>query len=366
MTARVKALVEFHETINFGSRENLRLQQEKARSGYAALTGSEVTELASESIAQIEKGSNRFETALCCLACFRPGSLAAFHQKLVERRVLYPGVIFHGAGPETAEQIIDVCEQEDCHNHALIALAWIGDEIVQAAFARWRKKPPAWKRKLFVPPHQYAEEAGWELTDKGERHDLFHRVAYPLVRPNGASGVNKSARIGVPVEETCRWCKRELVGLLDFTAIEDVLPNQGIGPVRVVTCQACGCVSTLFMKYGSGGEAKWHSKNKKPSYLQTDAEWDAFPESPLVMTKQTRHFMEAANWSMLPGIAFSQVGGLPTWIQDAEYPACPDCSQKMPFVGQISNEDFMEYGEGIYYAFRCPQCNVTATCYQQT
>jgi hypothetical protein len=38
----------------------------------------------------------------------------------------------------------------------------------------------------------------------------------------------------------------------------------------------------------------------------------------------------------------------------------------MPVVGQISNEDFMEYGEGIYYAFRCPRCNVTATCYQQT
>jgi hypothetical protein len=105
----------------------------------------------------------------------------------------------------------------------------------------------------------------------------------------------------------------------------------------------------------------------KPSYLPSDSsEWDAFPESPLVLTKRTRHFLEGAKWSILPGVAFSQVGGLPTWIQDAEYPTCPDCSQKMPFIGQISNEDFMEYGEGIYYAFRCPQCNVSATCYQQT
>ncbi len=38
----------------------------------------------------------------------------------------------------------------------------------------------------------------------------------------------------------------------------------------------------------------------------------------------------------------------------------------MPFIGQISNEDFMDYGEGIYYAFHCADCDVTATRYQQT
>lgn len=87
---------------------------------------------------------------------------------------------------------------------------------------------------------------------------------------------------------------------------------------------------------------------------------------PLVLSGESRHYLETANWSTLPGVAFSQIGGFPTWVQDAEYPGCPDCSETMPFVGQISNEDFLEFAEGIYYAFHCPKCNVSATGYQQS
>jgi hypothetical protein len=114
------------------------------------------------------------------------------------------------------------------------------------------------------------------------------------------------------------------------------------------------------------GEPVWHEGNAKPGYLPPDSsDWGAFPKAPLVLSEHTRHYLEAANWSMLPGVAFSQVGGLPTWIQDAEFPSCPNCANTMPFIGQISNEDF-DHGEGIYYCFHCPQCDVTATSYQQT
>jgi hypothetical protein len=367
MTGHVQSLLDFHATTSFGTRENLVLRQRHARLTYLALTDDERNDLARESIAQTENGNDRFQEALCCLACFHPGSLSPFHQTLLGRQSLYPGVIFHGASSEIARQIITLCHQGDCHNHALTALAWIGDDVVQAAFSRWRKEPPAWRGKLHVPPHCYAEAAGWELTDAGQRHDLFHSVAFPLVSPARTSGDNDSVVIGASAEESCDWCKRKLVTLFAFSAIEDVLGEQGVGKVQVVTCHACTCFGPLFMKVGPDGKTKWHPKNQKPSYLPTNSsEWDGFPASPLVMTKETRPFMEAANWSMVPGVAFSQVGGLPTWIQGAEYPLCPDCTQKMPFVGQISNEDFMEFGEGIYYAFRCPHCKVTATCYQQT
>jgi hypothetical protein len=65
-------------------------------------------------------------------------------------------------------------------------------------------------------------------------------------------------------------------------------------------------------------------------------------------------------------VSGSQVGGHPTWIQDAEYPICPECSKHMKFVGQIDCPDFQEYGEGIYYAFVCEECRIAATHYQQT
>src|ERR1700733_3194097 len=145
MTKHVTSLVEFHATNNFGSRENLRFHQAKARSAYSDLSRKEQDELAGEAIAQIKNGKSRFGEALCCLACFCPGSLVPFHPMLVEARVIYPGVIFHGASSEIAQQIIDLCEQEDRHDHALVALAWIGNEVVQTAFSNWRKRPPAWK-----------------------------------------------------------------------------------------------------------------------------------------------------------------------------------------------------------------------------
>ena len=35
------------------------------------------------------------------------------------------------------------------------------------------------------------------------------------------------------------------------------------------------------------------------------------------------------------------------------------------FVAQLDNSDF-KYQEGVFYAFLCTQCRVTATSYQQT
>jgi hypothetical protein len=38
----------------------------------------------------------------------------------------------------------------------------------------------------------------------------------------------------------------------------------------------------------------------------------------------------------------------------------------MLFIGQVSGEDVEDLGEGIYYAFVCHECQVSATLYQQT
>jgi hypothetical protein len=244
-------------------------------------------------------------------------------------------------------------------------MAWIGDETVQNAFSRWRADQSAWAGKLFISPDRYTEVAGWEMTDEGKRRDLFHPAAFPLVPPATLQADN-AVKVGVPAKETCRWCGLRLVGLLQFRDIGAIFPDQGAGTVRVVTCHTCTCFGTIFMKHDRDGNATWHTRNERPGYLPKSSDLPAFPDSPLVMATTTRHFLEAADWAMLPGVAFSQVGGLSTWIQDAQFPACPDCQQTMPFVGQISNADFEEYGEGIYYAFRCSRCNVTATCYQQT
>jgi hypothetical protein len=73
---------------------------------------------------------------------------------------------------------------------------------------------------------------------------------------------------------------------------------------------------------------------------------------------------EANNGYCMP-VSISQIGGLPAWVQDSAFPKCPDCSGTMKFVAQVDNGQF-PYHEGVYYAFLCASCRVTATTYQQT
>lgn len=64
--------------------------------------------------------------------------------------------------------------------------------------------------------------------------------------------------------------------------------------------------------------------------------------------------------------AFSQIGGHPAWVQDAEYPSCSECAQTMTFVGQVALDELEKDGDGTCYAFVCKRCSTTATSYQCT
>lgn len=60
-----------------------------------------------------------------------------------------------------------------------------------------------------------------------------------------------------------------------------------------------------------------------------------------------------------------RAGGEPTWIQDADYPACPGCTRTMNAAGQIAVEDLWT-AEGICYLLWCDPCAISAVVYQQT
>lgn len=62
----------------------------------------------------------------------------------------------------------------------------------------------------------------------------------------------------------------------------------------------------------------------------------------------------------------SQLGGVPNWIQDAEYPRCPGCQRRMLCIGQVAMDDIIPDHEGMTYAFLCAECGKAATTYQQT
>ncbi len=368
MSETTDFLKQFHETRNFGSRENLKDQELRAAALYRDLSAEDVAIMAEWAIDSWSDEIDPTDAVLRCLACFQPGSLKPFHERLIDKGIFYPGIVYHGAEPEIAKKIIEGIADNEARNHMLLALSWIGDESVRKAFHDWRATPPAWADQLYVPPHAYAEEAGWEFTPNGGRQDLFRPECYPLVSPEQGSSDSNAVGVTTADDSNCSWCGRQLTCLLDVqqSAAAQYLPQMEEGRLRIVTCDVCTCYGTVFTNVAFDGTATWHTLNTRPDYLPDDSsDWGRHPVNPLVLADNRHPWQESVDW-LLPGVSFSQIGGFPTWVQDAQFPRCVECDQSMFFVVQLDNEDIQDCGEGIYFMFLCRECGVAATRYQQS
>jgi hypothetical protein len=368
MSERIDAILTYHSTKDFGTKANLEQQQKRIADVYRSLGTEDVERLGQFATDGTDPTSSRDLAAILrCLTCFCPGSLLDHHGTLVDRGVFDPPVIYHGAGDGIAGRMLDRLPGET-PDRLLFALAWVGGVAVDRAFHHWRQQPPAWADRLFIPPHRYSLQAGWELTADGRRRDLFVTTCHPLLPPSDDRSQLGAVRVVQDHEGLCGWCGRTLTTLIDLDLATIDVPHLDPfhGRLRIATCEVCSCYGTVFTQFGLTGSSAWHQANRRPDYLpDPKEEWNKLPRECLVLGKETRNWLETADW-LVPGVRFSQIGGHPTWIQDAEYPECPGCGRPMPFVAQLANEDYEKYGEGIYYMFACVRCGVAATEYQQS
>lgn len=328
---------------------------------------------------------------LGAIANYVDGGLNAVYPDLLQRDLYYPAWIYRGADPATRDELIARIERltpearaanSALLNELLLSLAWIGDEAVQQLFAGWHAQPPAWRTELFVPPEEYAPEAGWEVTPTGGRRDLFSSPAYELVLAELGEGESAGVAAGpvvVPgpehrkqeVDAKCAWCGRGLATLLDLNLRDARLAFLGLAGtrLRVAYCPCCSQFATIYTDVDLHGHVAWSASNERPDYLDDILSEDPPPGAPpiertLLLGPRRRTPAEAVGgWG-----EESQLGGLPNWIQDAEYPRCPECGLRMPCIGQVKMEDVLSapYVEGITYAFLCAGCGKAATTYQQT
>ncbi|WP_315113106.1 DUF1963 domain-containing protein [Clostridium intestinale] len=313
---------------------------------------------------EIEKAQD----ILLPLVCFRNANVEECLEALIEKGECYPEIVFKDAFAYIRDILISQVEQELNTinlNHALRALAWIGDKKVVDLFNKWRKEPPKWAEKLYVPPEQYSFEAGWELTEKGERRDLFYKDCYVIEKKK--SSEEQPITFLEKHDEKCKWCGGDLTNLFSFDLTNSLFDfiNCNNEKLNIPTCHVCNCYGPLYMDIDTRGTGHWSELNSKPEYLGDVSEDESIIlKSPLRILKVKRSCFHAS--SELLETTFSQVGGQPTWIQDAEYPKCPKCSNYMKFIGQIDWADIEAYGEGIYHSFVCEECNIVATNYQQS
>src|SRR5439155_7811695 len=91
------------------------------------------------------------EGPLMHLPCLVPGSLRGCYEAIIEAALtygFYPPEVYRDADAAARDHLLRLVETPPHNRYALRTLAWIGDEVVQAAFHRWRNSQPPWYREL--------------------------------------------------------------------------------------------------------------------------------------------------------------------------------------------------------------------------
>jgi hypothetical protein len=343
------------------------LEPQSLEALFSKLSPDQIQHLASLSGKAIKEGSERFGEELGkSLAVFTNANLDDMLADWLDMENYWPSIVFRNAGPHIRDRIIDAINSGNANvSHALCALAWIGDQVVQEQFTAWEASPEPWRKQLYVGPATYAQIGGWELTNNGRRN-LYYDNCLALVATDKETS-QSNVQLITDMQEACPWCKNALVHLISIPTSDPKFQFLGYygETLSVLTCERCTCFGEhLFARINSVGKPEWHPANQQPSYIgDLNSEWGHGPWKGLSVKLQARPAIFAADWGM--EIPATQIGGMPTWVQDSAYPTCPDCSKKMKFLAQLDNNQFKNC-EGIYYAFWCADCRNTATTYQQT
>jgi hypothetical protein len=308
------------------------------------------------------------EEILLHLACLVPGSLRGSHGELIKRGIFSPPKLYLGTDDATRDRLLRLVEGSGPRVEALAALAWIGDDAVQAAFHRWLRFR-TWDTEVTRRIEWFTRDAGWELTVAGKRRMLYHQRCYRLVAIQSAPPEVQSGPVKVilPHAEQCGWCHHRLLTLFDIDMRDSRL--QFLAPgwrrLRIPFCARCTGFGTIFVAVDPQGGAHWSRFNAKPVYIGTEEHRYPYPQHRLVLGPARRTPFEADTGVLTEG--GSQLGGFPMWVQGNSHPDCPKCRRLMVFVGQIQTEDALGMpAEGVTYAFLCQDCRIAATTYEQT
>lgn len=282
----------------------------------------------------------------------------AFAEAALEQGIFRPAELYKDASPQVRDKLIALLEEEENNtlniNGILLALAAIGDEVVVETFKKWEENPPAWRRKIYAGPAEYAMEGGW-CIEAGSKKELTHDICYALQKVETCEPDHNV--YGGPSEDRCPHCGSKYVDILVLGGKDPRLAFLGIeGKIKIKTCKAClPWEEYIFSKYEEDGESKVINQDSGMGELIEDENWDKKRYFMLSKSAVAKHY--CSEWEG------SAVGGVPKYVDDANYAACPECGKRMRHLAQLG-EEYTGYGN--IYVQICKACKVAATLYQQS
>ena len=213
---------------------------------YAELDSGQIAALVRHVHALLKKGDTHAAQRIAtCLVAFVSADISSLLQEFIRFEALRPEFVFHRAAPKIrdllTQHLARVAGRDRLLTDKLLcALAWVGDERVVDLFAGWRAQPPSWAADLHVPPHQYSQQAGWELSPDSQRRNLYHEICYPLISA-GASMTPSPASVltetnlfeldGTSQALAFLGCAQKIVvPISERNLIDDRLPRRSLLP----------------------------------------------------------------------------------------------------------------------------------------
>ncbi|MDX2107909.1 MAG: hypothetical protein SFY67_16020 [Candidatus Melainabacteria bacterium] len=209
------------------------------------------------------------------------------------------------------------------HNRmALYALAFCGDDFAVKQFAEWRKHLPPWIREEYTAIEIFTRDAGWELDEDEQKRLLYDPNCFAIT-------VYHDDKLDTGL--LCQRCNRAMLSI-EF-------PDDKVGGRNHIPfCDLCNGRERIETP-------KWIKKS--PSIGGTLR---------LKIDKNLRD--PFFSLSQFYRSSYSQIGGIPCWIQDPEYPSCSKCARTMIFHAQINAFDLVgaKIWDTMYYVFYCEFC----------
>jgi len=316
---------------------------------YVELNEDEQEELIDLIIREMDfEGINKgIEYMLLYIASFTRGhSLKKIYPRLIKEKSFHFSEVYLWAGDAEVELLLQAMNEDSNDENAIMdCLGHISSTKAIEFFSS-------------LPEHKqmHTQNGGWTLDNNKEIRKLFSDKVIAFGQSTDSSDNMKSEIAPLNQSEVkCEYCRNNLTVVYR----EDY---------EMATCLFCNCYEPISTKINGDGKAMWHESNKMDSFLENmlaERGGEAIPtEYYLEESKEAR--LPAFSMSEYVNIPLSQIGGMPTWLNDPYYPRCPECGELMVFIAQFDIADALEFGEGIYYFFHCAECNVITADYGQT
>ncbi len=292
-----------------------------------------------------ERAVDQAESILVNSALITNGTgLKAIYNHLVEKNY-FPnrmGVIYRFADDGIAEKIIHKLETASTGvNNLLMSLVWIKTEHVMNFLQKASEEKADWAKDLYVTPIRYSEESGWIVDKNNKLKSLIYDKC--LLPVDSEEVADVEIAVNNRLIEKCPACGNTLNSLFMLDLDNPVYSFLGLKgeKINIAACLECAIYEPYFMsaavkrELDNGGETlKFKDIGVLGSNLFSDD---------------------------IPG---TQIGGHPNWVNDAFYPECPHCKNKMMFIGQQGDE--LSGYEGTFFCFICPECLETCVLYDQS